>query len=67
MRQSFDGGKTWTNERWRGMGKAGEYGARAIWSRMGRANDRVIEFSISDPVRRALSYAKLRDAEVGEN
>lgn len=67
MRQSFDGGKTWTTERLRGMGKAGEYGARATWSRMGRARDRVIEFSISDPVRRALSYAKLRDAEVGTN
>jgi hypothetical protein len=65
MRQSFDGGKTWTDERWRGMGKVGEYGARATWSRMGRARDRVIEFSISDPVRRALSYAKLRDPEVG--
>jgi len=67
MRQSFDGGKTWTQERWRSLGMIGDYLARAVWPRMGRARQRVIEFSISDPVPRALSYANLIDPEVGEN
>jgi hypothetical protein len=66
MRQSWDGGKTWSSERWRTMGKIGQYRARAVWSRMGAAPQRVIEFSIADPVRRALSYANLLDMEVGD-
>lgn len=66
MRQSFDGGRTWSSERMRPMGRTGEYTARAVWSRMGRAPHRVIEFSVADPVRRALSYATLRDPEVGD-
>jgi hypothetical protein len=37
-----------------------------VWSRMGAAPQRVIEFSIADPVRRALSYANLLDMEVGD-
>jgi len=66
MRQSLDGGFSWTSERWRSLGKTGEYLARALWARMGRARQRVIEFSVSDPVRRALSYANLLDPEIGE-
>jgi hypothetical protein len=66
MRQSFDGGKTWTSERWRSLGATGDYLARAMWARCGRARQRIVEFSISDPVRRALSYANFIDPEVGD-
>ena len=65
MRQSFDGGVTWTAERYRSMGKMGKRRTRAKWSRMGQAEDRLIEFSISDPVRRSLKYANM-PIEVGQ-
>ena len=65
MRQSFDDGNTWTDERLRFLGKIGKYRQRAYWSRMGQARTRQIEFQISDPVRRSLLYANL-DVEVGE-
>ena len=50
MRWSDDGGETWGNEHWAGAGKIGEYGARAIWRRLGRGYDRVYEIIVSDPV-----------------
>ena len=65
MRQSFDDGNTWTNQRLRFMGKIGEYGRRVNWSRMGRARNRLIELEISDPVRRSLLYSNLK-IEVGD-
>lgn len=49
---SDDGGKTWSDERERRMGKVGEYSRRAIWRRNGRAaRFRVLRFSMSDPVK----------------
>ena len=65
MRQSFDDGNTWTDERLRFLGKIGKYRQRAYWSRMGQARTRQIEYQISDPVRRSLLYANL-DVEVGD-
>lgn len=57
LRHSDDGGRTWSSERWRGLGKMGEFRRRAIWNRNGQARDRVYEYSISDPVRRTLILA----------
>jgi hypothetical protein len=60
MRQSFDDGRTFGNERWRDMGKLGETRRQAIWNGVGQVQQpvsRVFEFSISDAVRRSLSYA----------
>jgi hypothetical protein len=54
LRWSDDGGKTWSNELWRGFGKKGECENRAIWTRMGQFRERVIEITISDPVIRGL-------------
>lgn len=51
-RWSDDGGKTWSNEHWTGVGKAGAYKNRAIWRRLGAARDRVFEVRFSDPVNR---------------
>jgi len=65
MRQSFDDGNTWTNERLRFLGKIGRYKERVVWSRMGQARNRIIEYQISDPVRRSLMYSNL-DIEVGQ-
>lgn len=54
LRWSDDGGHTWSNEHWRKIGKKGEYNARARWDRMGMFRQRILELSISDPVRRTV-------------
>ncbi len=50
VRWSSDGGKTFGNEHVLNCGKAGEYRARAIQRRLGRARDRVYEIFSSDPI-----------------
>ena len=62
LRWSDDGGHTWSNEHWVGMGKLGEYGKRVIWRRLGmttKLRDRVYEVSGSDPVKIAIMGAEL--------
>lgn len=49
---SRDGGKTWSEERARSMGKVGEYNRRAIWRRNGRsARFDVYRFTTAAPVK----------------
>lgn len=50
MRMSNDGGKTWSQERWRSAGKTGEYGRRVRWNRCGMGRRRVFEVVVTDPV-----------------
>jgi hypothetical protein len=51
MRFSDDGGRTWSNELWRSLGKIGEYFLRAVWRRLGYTpHYRCFEFSMSDQV-----------------
>lgn len=54
LRWSDDGGRTWSLEQWRSMGKIGEYRSRVIWRRLGQARDRVYEVVITDPIKRVL-------------
>jgi len=56
---SDDGGHTWSNEHWSGMGAIGDYTARAIWRRLGRSRNRIYRLSITDPVKRVLMGAHL--------
>lgn len=52
MDRSRDGGRTFTDERWRSMGKIGEYNRRLIWRRNGRAHTTdMYRFTISDSVQ----------------
>ena len=52
LQQSRDGGKTYSDERSRSIGKLGEYNKRAIWRRNGRAaRFDVFRFVMSDPVK----------------
>jgi hypothetical protein len=52
MDRSRDGGRTFTDERWRSMGKIGEYYRRLIWRRNGRAHTTdMYRFTISDSVQ----------------
>jgi hypothetical protein len=49
---SDNGGRTFTDELRRGLGKVGDYERRAMWRRLGDFNrSRVIKFEMSDPVR----------------
>ena len=62
LRWSDDGGHTWSNEHWVGIGKIGEYYRRAIWRRLGmtmKLRDRVYEVSGTDPVKIAIMGAEL--------
>lgn len=56
---SDDGGRTWSNEKWRALGRIGEYKTRTVWNRLGHSRDRVYRYAISDPVRRTLIGATL--------
>jgi hypothetical protein len=62
LRWSDDGGRTWSNEHWRSMGKIGETGRRVLWRRLGmtvKLRDRVYEVSGTDPVKIAIMGAEL--------
>ena len=49
---SDDGGRTYSNEFKRFIGKIGEYGHETVWNRQGRfPNTRTIRFTVTDPVR----------------
>lgn len=50
LRYSNNGGKTWSYERTRQVGKRGEYDQRVRWDGCGSGRDRVWEISSSDPV-----------------
>ena len=54
LRFSDDGGRTWSNELRRPIGKIGEYENRALWTRLGQFRRRVMEVSVSDPVKVAI-------------
>lgn len=56
---SDDGGKTWSNELKRKLGKIGKYKTRVIWRRLGVSRDRIYRVAISDPVKCNLIYAQL--------
>lgn len=64
LQWSDDGGHTWSNEHWRGIGKKGKYTARARWNRLGRSRERIFKLTISDPVKRVIIGANL-DAQIG--
>jgi len=66
MRFSDDSGYTWSNEKWRPMGKIGKYGTRVIWRRLGmteKIRDRVYEVSGTDPVKIEITGAMLSAEE----
>lgn len=60
LRWSNDGGFTWSNTHYIGIGKAGETTRRAIKRRLGAARDRVYEARVSDAVNRDVVGATIR-------
>ena len=59
LRWSDDGGQTYGNEHWAGIGHAGQTKNRCIWRRLGQSRDRIYDVRISDPVRRDVVGASL--------
>jgi hypothetical protein len=51
---SDDGGKTWSSQHWRPIGRVGKYKNRARWKRLGQAATRAYRVTITDPVRRVI-------------
>jgi hypothetical protein len=60
LRWSSDGGSTWSNEHWTGVGQLGKYKNRAIWRRLGTARDRIFEVVVTDPVNFVIISANLK-------
>jgi len=60
LRWSSDGGSTWSNEHWTGVGQTGKYRNRAIWRRLGTARDRIFEVVVTDPVNFVIISANLK-------
>lgn len=57
LRWSKDGGKTWSNEHWRDVGKMGKYRTRTIWRNLDTAREWVLEFTYSEPTLFSVSKA----------
>lgn len=60
LRWSDDGGSTFGNDHYTGLGKTGQYKNRAIWRSLGTARDRVFEVEVTDPVNRVLISCDLQ-------
>lgn len=59
IRWSDDGGHSWSNERWREIGKIGVRKNQVQWNRLGLSRDRVYEIKITDPVKVVLIGASI--------
>ena len=57
---SLDGGFTWSNEKWKTLGKTGQYLMRTKWAGLGMGRLIVIRIVISDPVKVIMTGAKSR-------
>lgn len=64
LKWSDDGGHTWSNEHYAGVGQAGKYLTRVIWRSLGRSRSRIYELIGTDPIPYRVIEAYL-DAEPG--
>lgn len=63
LQMSDDAGRTWGSERWRTMGRVGDYLRRAVWHRLGSAFSRTFRLRITDPVPICLIGARVEFSE----
>lgn len=59
LQVSTDGGFTWGNEKWKSIGKTGQYGYRVKWHILGHGRKVTFRFLISDPIPVVISSIKL--------
>lgn len=58
LQVSKDGGRTFGQERWKKLGRVGQYySPRVIWNRMGQAVDFVFQLTMTDPVQFIITQA----------
>lgn len=69
LRTSRDGGRTWSDWRQSGLGRQGQYRARAVWRRFGSfdAPGGIFELRCSDPVRFRVSAVRANEAQGGRS
>jgi hypothetical protein len=65
MVYSDDDGQTWSHEKFRSLGKIGEYYERIKFYALGRSRSRVYSFFSSDPVKIVVSSARLEGKRLG--
>jgi hypothetical protein len=58
MQVSKDNGKTFGPERWKKMGKAGQYKKRIHWDQLGSSEDFVLQYTMTDPVKFVVNLAE---------
>lgn len=66
MQISKDGGRTFGAERWKSLGKVGQFfSPRVVWNRLGQSRDFVAQFTMTDPVKFTLTsgFASSLDEE----
>lgn len=51
LQVSYDRGRTWGVEKWRSIGKIGEYGIEVIWRQFRRFRSVMLKVRITDPVK----------------
>ena len=56
---SDDDGVTWSDSRWRGLGKRGEYQYRTFWTRLGASRNRAYRFRFTDAANLTITDAEL--------
>jgi hypothetical protein len=65
MSASTDGGRSWSNRESVGLGRLGEYTAKAIWYHMSVFSDLTIRIQMTDPVNLSLHAAAIDVEEAG--
>ncbi len=62
LKYSDDGGYTWSEELWIGLGNIGEYRTRVEWRKLGKSIDRVYWIKVTDPVKLQINEGFLNGA-----
>lgn len=57
---SKDGGHTYGNGMWAGMGAIGKYLVRVVWRRLGLGRDWTFKIRVTDPVKFLMTYAAIK-------
>lgn len=56
---SDDDGITWSDTRWRSLGKRGQYSHRTFWTRLGASRQRAYRFRVTDAAKLAITSVEL--------
>ena len=56
---SDDDGVSWSDSRWRGLGKRGEYKYRTFWTRLGASRNRAYRLRFTDAAELTITDAEI--------